>query len=76
MAMVTITCSTPDAEIRYTYSELYGLPPADPTEESALYSSPFQINFQPIDGYYIKARAYKNGMIASDIAEAVMQGGK
>lgn len=70
---VTMRCSTPGAQIRYTMSSIYAYPPDDPTEESKLYESPFEISVSPMDGYYIKARAYKDGMIVSDIAENYLE---
>lgn len=59
MSTATISCSTPDAIIRY---EIGGV---DPTESSPLYSSPVEFSGE------IRAKAWKEGMEASDIAVAV-----
>ena len=59
MSTATISCSTPDAIIRY---EIGGV---DPTESSPLYSSPVEFTGE------IRAKAWKEGMEASDIAVAV-----
>ena len=61
MSTATISCSTPDAIIRY---EIGG---ADPTESSPLYSSPVEFSGE------IRAKAWKNGMLESDIAVAVSE---
>ncbi|MBI9032045.1 SUMF1/EgtB/PvdO family nonheme iron enzyme [bacterium] len=57
---VTITSSTPGAIIRYTLDE------TEPNENSDLYISPIDIFFSTV----IKAKAYKNDMIPSMVAEA------
>ena len=62
MSTATISCSTPDAIIRY---EIGGV---DPTESSPLYSSPVEFSGE------IRAKAWKEGMIESDIAVAVTGG--
>lgn len=59
MSTATISCSTPDAVIRY---EIGGV---DPTESSPLYSTPVEFSGE------IRAKAWKEGMEASDIAVAV-----
>ena len=56
--MVSITCSTPDSIIRYT------LDGNDPTETSTLYEREFDVT-PPIT---VKARGFKEGMLASDVA--------
>lgn len=61
MSTATISCSTPDAIIRY---EIGG---ADPTEQSPLYSSPVEFAGE------IRAKAWKEGMVESDIAVAVAE---
>lgn len=61
MSTATISCSTPEAIIRY---EIGG---ADPTESSPLYSSPVDFTGE------IRAKAWKNGMLESDIAVAVSE---
>lgn len=58
MPQVQITCDTPDAEIRYTLNG------ADPNESSTLYSNTIDIN----EVTTVKARAYKEGWIESNIA--------
>lgn len=63
MSTATISCSTPDAVIRY---EIGGV---DPTESSPLYSSPVDFSGE------IRAKAWKEGMEASDIAVAVEEDG-
>lgn len=55
---IQITCATPDATIRYT------LDGNNPTESSTLYEGQFEVT-PPIT---VKARAYKTGMLASDVA--------
>lgn len=59
MSKATITCSTPDAVIRYTTDK------TDPTEASPVYTSPVDFTDE------IRARAWKDGMLESDIAIAV-----
>lgn len=59
MSTATISCSTPDAIIRY---EIGGV---DPTESSPLYSAPVEFSGE------IKAKAWKDGMEESDIAVSV-----
>lgn len=59
MSTATISCSTPDAIIRY---EIGGV---DPTESSPLYSSPVEFSGE------IRAKAWKEGYESSDIAVAV-----
>ena len=56
--MISITCSTPDSIIRYT------LDGNDPTETSTLYEREFDVT-PPIT---VKARGFKEGMLASDVA--------
>ena len=55
---IEITCETEGADIRYT------LDGSDPTEESTLYNGQFEVT-PPVT---IKARGYKEGMLASDVA--------
>ena len=59
---VTITNSTVGAEIRYTTNGV------DPTVSSALYTGAFNIYATTT----VKARGYKSGMLASEIAVAVI----
>jgi peptidyl-tRNA hydrolase len=59
---VSITCSTPGAQIRYTTNG------TDPTEASALYSTP--INLPLNSTTTIKAKAYLTGWTPSTIAAA------
>jgi len=61
---VTITDSTPGAQIRYT------LDGADPTESSTMYSAPFTLSAPAT----IKARAYKTGMSPSEVGAATFRG--
>lgn len=58
MPQIQITCDTPDAEIRYTLNG------SDPNESSTLYSNTIDIN----EVTTVKARAYKEGWIESNIA--------
>ena len=57
---VTINCTTEGATIRYTIDE------TDPTESSAIYSTPISVNTTTT----IKAKAFKSGYTASNIATA------
>ena len=59
--MVTLSCVTPGATIRYTTNG------SDPTTISTVYTSPIVIN----DATTIKARAFANGMTDSDVATFV-----
>ena len=61
MSKATITCSTPDAVIRYTTDK------TDPTESSPVYTQPVDFTDE------IRAKAWKDGMESSDIAVAVAQ---
>ena len=54
----TITCATPDAQIRYAMGG------GAPDEASTLYADPFAV----VDGDIIKARGYKDGMEPSEVA--------
>ena len=54
----TITCTTPDAQIRYAMGG------GAPDETSTLYADPFAV----VDGDIIKARGYKDGMEPSEVA--------
>ena len=56
--LITIRCETPGAEIRYTTNG------SDPDEESLLYSNPFAISTT----LTLKARAWKEGFTASEVA--------
>ncbi|MDE6339026.1 MAG: chitobiase/beta-hexosaminidase C-terminal domain-containing protein, partial [Muribaculaceae bacterium] len=56
---VTITCATAGASIYYTLDD------SEPTETSTLYTAPFTFT----EDCTVKARAYKEGMIHSEIAE-------
>ncbi|MBW6515421.1 MAG: chitobiase/beta-hexosaminidase C-terminal domain-containing protein [Candidatus Cloacimonetes bacterium] len=58
--VVTITCATEGATIRYTTDG------TDPTESSPKYTIPIEISKDTT----LKARAYKDGWIKSEIAEA------
>lgn len=65
--IITIQCDTPDAEIRYEYSEYGGSGNCpEPTEESTLYTEPLTISRKENTTNYIKAKAFKAGMIPSD----------
>ena len=55
--MVTLACATTGAVIRYTTDG------SDPTSESTQYSAPFAIT----DNSVIKAKAFKTGILDSDI---------
>ena len=55
---IEMTCETEGAEIRYT------LDGSEPTVESTLYSDQFEVT-PPVT---IKARGYKEGLLASDVA--------
>ena len=55
---VIITCTTPGATIYYTIDG------SDPTDSSPFYIAPFTLT----DGAVVKAIAYKNSMLPSDIA--------
>ncbi len=57
---VSISCTTENAEIRYTTDG------TDPTETSSLYTSPLTIN----ETTTVKAKAWKEGYTASNIASA------
>lgn len=54
-----ISCQTEGAEIRYTTDS------TDPTEDSELYTGPIEIT----ETVTIRARAFSNGMFASEISE-------
>ena len=54
-----ITCETQGSEIFYT------LDGNEPSESSLLYTGPFEVEI----GTTIKARAFKDGMMSSDVAE-------
>jgi hexosaminidase len=56
--MISITCTTPKAEIRYT------LDGSIPTEKSPLYTKPFAIQ----NSVMVKARAFKKGVPPSFVA--------
>src|SRR5690554_1973344 len=58
-----IICETEDAVIYYTLDE------SEPTEESLLYSEPIWIDYDVT----VRARAYKEGWLPSEIAEAVYE---
>ncbi len=60
---VSITCETEVAEIRYTMDG------NDPDESSLLYSNPINVSL----GTTLKAKAYKTGWIASEVASAYYQ---
>ena len=55
---IQITCATAGADIRYT------LDGTDPTQESAQYTEPFEV----ADVTTLKAKAFKEGFIDSDVA--------
>lgn len=65
--LATVTCGTEGASIYYTV----GTEPADPTSESTLYEEAVQL----ADGQTIKARAYKDGMKPSAVADATFVSG-
>lgn len=65
--LATVTCGTEGASIYYTV----GIEPADPTSESTLYEEAVQL----ADGQTIKARAYKDGMKPSAVADATFVSG-
>ena len=69
--IITIQCDTPDAEIRYEYYD-YGNSGdcPEPTEESTLYTEPLVMSRAANSTNYIKAKAFKTGMIPSDTAGA------
>ena len=54
---IQITCSTPDSQIYYTSDN------SEPNKQSNLYSDIFEVE----EGTTIKAKAYKEGYIESDI---------
>ena len=56
-AKIQITCSTPDSQIYYTSDN------SEPNKQSSLYSDIFEVE----EGTTIKAKAYKEGYIESDI---------
>ena len=60
MATCTLACETQEAIIRYTTNGV------DPTETDTVYSVPFTVE----TGTTVKAKAWKNGMIASAVASA------
>jgi len=49
---VSLSCRTPDAELRYTLDD------SEPNRKSALYTGPFTVS----DSAVVKARAFKKGM--------------
>ena len=61
MAKVTINCATNGATIRYTTNG------ADPTEASAVYSSPLSLA-----GVTLKAKAFKAGLQPSNVSSVVL----
>ncbi|MBL1212244.1 MAG: matrixin family metalloprotease [Ignavibacteriae bacterium] len=64
-----ITCATEDAVIRYTVG--FGQLPADPTETgggSITYTGPVNIG-APGSNMFLKVRAFKSGMAASEIVQ-------
>ena len=63
---VEISCGTTGASIYYTMTT-NGTTPADPTEQSSLYSSAIPVTKT---GTIIKAKAFKTGMDASSVATA------
>lgn len=68
---ISISCETPDAEIRYEYSE-YGNSSdcPEPTEESTLYTEPIVKSRPSLTNNYIKTKAFKTGMTPSDTVGA------
>ena len=60
MATCTLACETQEAIIRYTTNGV------DPTETDTVYSVPFTVE----TGVTVKAKAWKDGMIASAVASA------
>ena len=68
---ITIQCDTPDVEIRYEYSDYGGSGDCpEPTEESTLYTEPLTMSRPALSTNYIKAKAFKTGVIPSDTASA------
>lgn len=65
--LAEISCDTEGASIYYTL----GTEPADPTDASTLYEEAVQL----ADGQTIKARAYKDGMKPSAVADATFVSG-
>ena len=63
---VTISCATADAKIYYTIKE-DGTTPDDPTESDDLFTSAISVTKS---GTKIKAKAFKDGITASDVASA------
>lgn len=66
---ITITCATPDAEIHYEYKS--SADPDDcpePTIDSPLYEAPIVKEGFTSVHTYIKAKAFKAGMIESETA--------
>lgn len=63
---ISMSCDTPDAEIRYESSGSADTVPTDPTESSTLYSSPFGLAVTSA-GTQIKARAFKSEYEPSDV---------
>lgn len=57
---ITMTCATPDAEIRYTTDG------SDPSASSQLYTSPLVLQAD----CYLSARAFKDGMQPSELTAA------
>ena len=69
MKRVTITCPTPDAEIRYTLDN------SEPTQSSNLYSAPFTLD-DPVPGgadITVKTKAFKTGYTASRTISEVIE---
>ena len=60
---VSISCATPDASIRYTLDD------SEPIEASASYGGPIEVT----TGITVKARAFKEGMEASEVAEYTVE---
>ena len=59
---VTITCANSDAEIRYTIDG------SEPTENSTLYTASFTVELETT----VKAKAFKDGLLDSEIAEELI----
>ena len=59
---VTITCANSDAEIRYTIDA------SEPTENSTLYTASFTVELETT----VKAKAFKDGLLDSEIAEELI----
>lgn len=69
---ISMSCDTPDAEIRYESSGSADTVPADPTESSTLYTASFGLAVSDV-GVQIKARGFKSGMEPSDVVTKIIR---